>query len=138
LAEGSDLGLNATLRDDYIKSITTDASNNIYVAGHTKGDLGETSSGNTDIFIAKFNSSGNFEWINQLGAEAEGSTIEIGAAKENEYLTGIEVGPFGHIYVVGFTQGDLGETNGSEDEASSTSDALLIKFKPDGTLDPIN
>ena len=39
--------------------VTTDSSGNIYVTGVTGGGLdGNTSSGNYDIFLVKYNSSG--------------------------------------------------------------------------------
>jgi len=39
--------------------VTTDSSDNIYVTGYTGGGLdGNTSSGQEDIFLVKYNSSG--------------------------------------------------------------------------------
>ena len=39
--------------------VTTDSSGNIYVTGYTKGDLdGNTKSGDDDIFLVKYDSSG--------------------------------------------------------------------------------
>ena len=39
--------------------VTTDSSGNIYVTGSTEGGLdGNTSSGSSDIFLVKYNSSG--------------------------------------------------------------------------------
>ena len=39
--------------------VTTDSSGNIYVTGYTTGDLdGNTKSGNGDIFLVIYNSSG--------------------------------------------------------------------------------
>ena len=44
---------------DYVKGVSTDSSGNIYVTGHTKGGLdGNTNSGESDIFLVKYNSSG--------------------------------------------------------------------------------
>jgi len=44
---------------DYGNGVTTDSSGNIYVTGTTSGDLdGNTSSGGSDIFLIKYNSSG--------------------------------------------------------------------------------
>ena len=48
-----------TSREDYGEDVTTDSSGNIYVTGHTEGGLdGNTSSGNNDIFLVKYNPSG--------------------------------------------------------------------------------
>ena len=44
---------------DIGNGVTTDSSGNIYVTGYTNGDLdGNTNSGNYDIFLIKYNSSG--------------------------------------------------------------------------------
>ena len=48
-----------TSSDDRGNSVTTDSSGNIYVTGETWGGLdGNTNSGDWDIFLVKFNSSG--------------------------------------------------------------------------------
>jgi hypothetical protein len=48
-----------TSSDDWGEGVTTDSSDNIYVTGQTQGGLdGNTSSGNYDIFLVKYNSSG--------------------------------------------------------------------------------
>ena len=48
-----------TTEGDYGFGVTTDSSGNIYVTGFTYGDLdGNTSSGNSDIIIVKYDSSG--------------------------------------------------------------------------------
>ena len=40
-------------------SVTTDSSDNVYVTGYTGGGLdGNTHSGENDIFLVKYNSSG--------------------------------------------------------------------------------
>ena len=53
---------------DFGRGVTTDSSGNIYVTGKTGGGLdGNTSSGLTDIFLVKYNSSGTKQWTKQLG-----------------------------------------------------------------------
>jgi len=48
-----------TSSDDYGNGVTTDSSGNIYVTGGTEGGLdGNTNSGENDIFLVKYNSSG--------------------------------------------------------------------------------
>ena len=48
-----------TSSSDSGNGVTTDSSGNIYVTGSTGGGLdGNTSSGNYDIFLLKYNSSG--------------------------------------------------------------------------------
>ena len=48
-----------TSSDDRGNGVTTDSSGNIYVTGYTQGGLdGNTNSGDYDIFLVKYNSSG--------------------------------------------------------------------------------
>ena len=48
-----------TTYSDYGYGVTTDSSDNIYVTGYTTGDLdGNTKSGDDDIFLVKYDSSG--------------------------------------------------------------------------------
>lgn len=55
--------------------ITTDSQNNIYVTGNTNGNLdGQTKSGNQDMFIAKYDTSGSRIWTKLLGSS--GSTAD--------------------------------------------------------------
>ena len=45
--------------NDYANAVATDSSGNVYVTGGTKGGLdGNTSAGNTDLFVVKYNSDG--------------------------------------------------------------------------------
>ena len=53
---------------DWGNGVSTDSSGNVYVTGKTEGGLdGNTSSGLTDIFLVKYNSSGTKQWTKQLG-----------------------------------------------------------------------
>ena len=48
-----------TSSSDNANGVATDSSGNVYVAGGTKGGLdGNTSAGNADLFVVKYNSSG--------------------------------------------------------------------------------
>jgi hypothetical protein len=48
-----------TSSSDKGRGVTTDSSDNIYVTGQTQGGLdGNTNSGNYDIFLVKYDSSG--------------------------------------------------------------------------------
>ena len=99
------------------KDVTTDSSGNIYVTGWTGGGLdGNTNSGNSDIFLVKFNSSGTKQWTKQLGT----SSMDFGS--------GVTTDSSGNIYVTGYTRGGLdGNTN------SGSYDIFLVKYNSSGT-----
>lgn len=83
--------------DDYALSIQVDDSNNVYTTGGFKGgdfdpDAGVfylATSGFTDIFVSKLNSSGNFQWAKAMGGTLSdiGNSIAIDDS-ENVFLTG--------------------------------------------------
>lgn len=79
--------------------IAVDGSGNVYVTGEYQGiaTFGATSiisSGFSDIFVTKYNSSGIFQWV-----QTAGGTI-------NDYGESIAVDGFGNTYVSGYTQGN--------------------------------
>ena len=106
-----------TSSSDSGNGVTTDSSGNIYVTGDTKGGLdGNTNSGETDIFLVKYNSSGTKQWTKQLGT----SSIDSGS--------GVITDSSGNIYVTGSTKGGLdGNTNSGE------WDIFLVKYNSFGT-----
>ncbi len=93
---------------DYGQSIAVDADGNSYVSGYFEGTAifggtTLTSSGGTDIFIAKMNAVGNWQWVKQAGGTAwdYGYGIAVDSAG-NCYVTGAFVGSalFGEIPLV--------------------------------------
>jgi hypothetical protein len=82
---------------DHAFGIATDGSGNCYIAGDTSGDLdGGLNAGAADIVIAKYDMSGNKQWVQLIG----GSGMDVG--------TGIAVDATGNSYISGYTQGDVG------------------------------
>ncbi len=70
----------------YKNVIKTDASKNIYIAGATLNDLN-----NYDIFVVKYNSKGELQWMNQYNGDGDGDDAATGIfidADENVYITG--------------------------------------------------
>jgi hypothetical protein len=97
--------------------LTVDSSDNIYVTGDTSGGLdGNTSSGSSDIFLVKYNSSGTKQWTQQLGTSSnDGGYAVTVDSSDNIYLTGITSGGLdGNTY-------------------SGGGDLFLVKYNSSGT-----
>ena len=57
--------------NNLVRGVAVDSSNNIYVAGYSKGDLdGNSSAGNWDIFIIKYNPGGVRQWTSMYGSNS--------------------------------------------------------------------
>jgi hypothetical protein len=108
------------------QDIAVDNSGNIYITGAytgtTKfGAIEKTSTGSTDIFIAKYNSSGVVQWVKSAGGEnAEGASS-------------IAVDANGNVYVIG--------SHGGEATFESTtlstyggSDVFIVKYNSSGVF----
>jgi len=96
--------------------IALDPLRNIYVAGDAGGAFpGQTSAGDRDAFIAKFDNDGNQIWIKQFGTVALDEAI------------GIALDPLRNIYVLGNTYGALpGQVS------AGSRDCFIAKFDNDG------
>jgi uncharacterized delta-60 repeat protein len=100
------------------KDVSVDSSGNIYISGHTNGELdGNLNNGNVDLYLMKFNSSGTKQWTSQLGT----SSID--------YVSGMSIDSSGNVFISGYTEGGLdGNTN------SGNKDIFLVKYNSDGVL----
>ena len=89
-----------------------DSSDNLYVTGKTNGGMdNNTNSGSYDIFLVKYNSSGEKQWTQQLGTSSDDSA------------EGVTVDSSDNIYVKGNTDGGMdGNTN------SGKNDIFLVKY----------
>jgi len=100
---------------DIVYDIAVDASGNVYVAGWTDGALpGQASSGESDVFIRKYDGLGNEVWTRQFGT----SDYDFG------YVT---VDASGNVYVVGNTYGTL-----PGQSSSGWADAFVRKYDGSG------
>ena len=99
---------------DYGNGIAVDSSGNSYVVGGTSGDLGGTSAGGADVYIAKYDVNGNPVWIKQFGTAdyEEGLRIAVDSS--------------GNSYVTGYTTGDLGGIN------AGRNDGFVAKYDANG------
>jgi Beta-propeller repeat/Bacterial Ig-like domain (group 2) len=100
--------------------IALDPSGNIYIAGHTSGNLdGQTVTGNPGIFVIKYNSSGEKQWTRLLGAPGAWS-----------YAFGIGSDSSGNIYVNGYSTGNFDGQTSTGSVGNST--AFVTKYNSSG------
>jgi hypothetical protein len=89
---------------DFGRSVATDSSGNVFVAGRTIGSLSGTNSGSSDVFVKKYSSNGNEIWAKQFGT----SDADFGRS--------VATDSSGNIFVTGSTRGSLSGSNlGSDD-----------------------
>ncbi len=75
------------------------SSGGVFLAGSTRGNLGDTNAGGYDAWLARYDSAGNQIWIRQLGTSNDDSALA--AAPDS----------LGGVYVCGTTASELGGSN---------------------------
>ena len=120
------------INDDYSKGISTDVNGNTYVTGHFGGTVAFgtkqlVSYGGGDIFIAKYDESGNCIWAKQAGGNSSvrGFAISTGA-NGNTYVTGsfADTASFGTTQLVSYGGQDIFVA--AIDDISSTDEGLSL------------
>ncbi len=115
--------------DDQITALVLDGNGHPVVAGDFEQDLdlnGQTflGFGNSDMFLAKYDGSGNLTWSGQLGGS------------NPEYATSLALDPSGDIFLTGYFAGtsDFDPSSGSSADLTSygSADAFLAKYDPSG------
>lgn len=87
------------VKNDVANSIGLDKSENIIITGDFSGnavfdDKQISSSGGTDVFIAKYNNSGNIIWVNSIGnADNNSGNLVSVTNKDDLFLTGVDFNP---------------------------------------------
>lgn len=84
-----------TTTADFATAVAIDSSNNITVGGHTSGDLEGKNAGVTDLFVRRFDASGNVL-----------STVQFGTGLEDR-LYDVAVDSSDNVLVAGETRGDF-------------------------------
>ena len=113
---------------DQSYAIATDSSDNVYVTGSTTDNFtGNTNAGRNDIFVVKYNSSGDKQWTKQIGTTCQ------------DYGKGIATDISGNSYVVGSTEVYSGCESGTSipdgldnETIVGGHDAFLIKYNSSG------
>ena len=86
----------------------------VVTAFSTTGSIGESNNGNRDVVLMRLDSSGDELWTVQFGGPANDSPL------------GVSVSSDGHIYVGGYTEGDLAGPN------QGSADVWVAQFGQDG------
>jgi len=113
-------------------SMVIDRNENIYLTGSFQGDVNigasqYSASGDSDIFIAKIDPSGNIVWFNQAGGPTNQANIISESGKS------IQLDKHGNILVCGIFEGQayFGDTIVY---SQGGSDVFLAKYSPNGEL----
>jgi len=108
----------------YGRGVAVDDHGNSYVAGYTTANLvagSGSSTGTSDVFVAKYNTSGTRLWVKQLGVATKSTTG-----------FGIAVDADGNSYATGYTNADLDE--GGSGVLTGTHDFFVVKYDTDGNM----
>jgi hypothetical protein len=123
--------------DDETLAIEIDAAGNSYITGYFEGSatfgFGEanqtvltSSSGGSDIFVAKYNSSGALLWAKRAGGSGSGQGF------------GVRVGGSGNVYLTGSFEGSItfgfGEANQTSLTADGAFDMFVARYNANGTF----
>ncbi|MGB8701961.1 MAG: SBBP repeat-containing protein [Thermosynechococcaceae cyanobacterium] len=101
---------------DFLYGVATDNSNNVLISGSTFGDLGGSSQGVYDAWVAKYSSDGTLIWKKQFGSTGQDSSASIATDSS------------GNVLIAGYTDGDLGNPN------QGLTDAWVVKYSSGGSL----
>lgn len=101
------------------RAVAVDSAGSIIVTGETTGALpGNVLTGDPDLFLAKYDSSGTRQWVSQIGATSNKFTIGFGAGFDSSLS----------LYLAGTTSGNLdGNT------LIGINDGVITKFTSAGT-----
>ena len=103
--------------------VTTDSLGNVYITGHTEYNLdGNTKTGNRDLFLTKYNSSGEKQWTKLLGVTSK-----------NTYAYSVDTDSSNNLYITGNTSGNLGGI----DLIGDGGDAYVAKYNSDGEFQQV-
>jgi hypothetical protein len=108
-------------------SVAVDHQGNIYITGEFESNslfsgITMTAQGSNNMFIAKYDASGNVQWVNGIGTNS-GSTIGYAIACDD----------YGNVYATGTTGAKAYFDGHTLFTSRGSKDILLIKFDPNGS-----
>ncbi len=108
------------------KGVAADGLGNVYVTGYFRGTVDfdpgsgdpHTSNGGPDVYLSKFDSSGNFEWARTWGGSS------------GDYGSGVASDDSGNVCVTGYFRGtvDFDPDGGDPHTSNGDWDVFLSKF----------
>lgn len=112
---------------DRAEAVAVDAQGNVYVTGYFSGtaNFGSnalTAAGLQDVFIAKYNTNGIFQWVAQAGGGG------------SDFGFGIDVNNVGDIFVTGSFKNTANFGAHSVTAANTTSDIFVAKLNASGVF----
>jgi hypothetical protein len=100
---------------DYGYAVAADTFGNCIIAGATQGSIAGGSAGRYDMFVGKYDATGNRLWLTQRGTD------------QREFAYGVATDAAGNVYVTGYTGNGLDGNNGF-----GGWDVFLMKLGPAG------
>lgn len=105
-----------TSGNDASSDVAIDGAGFILTTGYVEGEFAGPHAGGQDIYLAKFDASGQLVWGHQIGTPA------------SEHASGVAIGPSGTAYIAGLTSGDLAAPS------AGGADCVLAKCSITGQL----
>lgn len=111
------------------RDVTTGPAGNVYVTGIISGNGNNfnnttiNSLGGKDIFIAKYNSSGELQWVTNIGS----------SSTADDESWSITADSSGNVYVCGFIKGTVSIAGLSSITTNGGRDIFLVKYNTLGT-----
>ncbi|MEM9540542.1 MAG: SBBP repeat-containing protein [Cyanobacteria bacterium P01_E01_bin.42] len=97
--------------DEESTGVAIDEEGNVYLAGFTFGTMGEENAGESDAWVAKYDTDGTQHWIKQIGTSGE------------DGCNAVALDVRGNIYITGYTDDAM------EGENAGHYDAWLAKLE---------
>lgn len=111
-----------TALNEQARGVATDPDGNVYVSGYTQGNMNGANAGLFDVFVVKYDTNGNQQWVVQDGSSSVDYAQGIATTKVLDGTIS--------VYVTGYTYGTLqGQTS------LGVVDAAVWKLTETGTID---